>query len=542
MDLKKLPPALFEIVGGAVLVIPIIIGVSRGIDPTDLLFGRVVATLAWTLALRPLHFFVFMLGLVAILLSVYAIFRSRRKEISDRLSYIRYGLYFVSGYLLITYGLHWVLNAIFYRDAFVAYTYLIGVIFLTVLLLQLAIDVRDIGDRHTIIKVGKSIRYLLLIGLALIIVVPTLLPMSGLMPALPTEQPDYGSEAGPYAVTQTRIEQSVPANISNYLIDDNDNSSWYNFIYHPQVPSSDPINMPVVLLMHGYTGTDPSDYRNTVYQLASQGAVVIFVQWVSNVILEGPYEDADDVDIKASNAQYIRYSMAWNAVSQSVDYLLSDDSPLTASMDLSYLLIIGHSMGAGMVPYIATQSVRQGWGDEMLILDMETPWFTGTHPQAQSDFDLLPDHTLVNVATSADDHLTSPCIGVQGFEFFHATLPENNLAFIIIPSDDHGFPRLIASHYLMTDRVNDHLTLWGYLKRVDAMTVMLVENANNNPISTTSYFLGGGEAMISQGEWSDGTPVAPLVYSQDPYGQRGGDNLAEQFIDAHSVGPEICVV
>lgn len=54
------------------------------------------------------------------------------------------------------------------------------------------------------------------------------------------------------------------------------------------------------------------------------------------------------------------------------------------------------------------------------------------------------------------------------------------------------------------------------------------------------YFISEKDEMSSQGNWSDGTPVNPLIYSQDPFGERGGENLALRFLTAHSAGPEIC--
>ena len=144
-----------------------------------------------------------------------------------------------------------------------------------------------------------------------------------------------------------------------------------------------------------------------------------------------------------------------------------------------------------------------------------------------------------------DDHVASPCIGMQQFEKFHNNINptiSGALTYLIAHSDSHGFPRLVASHYLPTNPAHDALSLWGFFKRIGAIAFYLSSIANSEDTDDARDYFTYGEKISIMGQWSDGTPVIPLTFSQDPFGLRGGANLAKQFIESHDYGEEVCVL
>ena len=146
----------------------------------------------------------------------------------------------------------------------------------------------------------------------------------------------------------------------------------------------------------------------------------------------------------------------------------------------------------------------------------------------------------MNIVGYENDHLVSPCIGMWHFERFRdrdgaGELPD--ASFMIIRSDHHGFPRMVASHYLPNAQAVDPLANWGYYKRIDAMADYLVMKVDGNGTGAGQarlYFTGGTNEMLDMGKWSDGRQMNRPHYSTDPFGLRGGDGLIE-YIDEDGI-------
>jgi len=146
---------------------------------------------------------------------------------------------------------------------------------------------------------------------------------------------------------------------------------------------------------------------------------------------------------------------------------------------------------------------------------------------------------MVNVVGYEDDTVLSPCTGMIQHERFFTrdnSTPLNlgQVAYLLIQSDRHGFPRLVATHYLPNDPLRDTLSMFGYHRRTEAMAGFMVADANGEVAmadEAKTYFQGGGENMIGMGLWSDDTPILPLLYSTDPWGIRSGPNILDQLLN-----------
>jgi len=520
-----------------------------GLPIETIFFIRVVEIYLIAFLLRPIASIFFYVAVIGTSIAFYVARKSNESKENSKLTKKAVSLRFLSGWLIMSWILYVIVNSIILRDSLITYPFMIG----STLLFFGILDFGQRGsyerekdsdsDNRQGLTFGRLVhfgRYGLIGLLSLVLIIPTILPMSGFLPTPPENPTGYGGDTGPYAVDKVRLQHEIPSNITNYLVPINDQKEWYIFLYLPQITKLTQI--PVAIYAHGFSVTDPIDYEKTLYQLASRGIAVIFVQYATSVKLAGPFEDAEGTEEMAGNAMYFRYLMEWSGIVQAINEMQNAQLVQPGLLNLDYIQIIGHSLGGGMIPYLATKILQQGWGTTQLILDLESPWYAADHPLVQHNLSWLPNGTIVNIVGTEDDHLASPCIGMQHFELFYADLEISNLAYILMPSDFHGFPRLLATQYVVNDRlVDDTLTRRGYLKRVDAMSDFLVAEANGHESSTIKeYFVGGGQKMISLGNWSDGTPVNPLIYSQDPFGQRTGENLAELFATAHDDGLRIC--
>ena len=56
-----------------------------------------------------------------------------------------------------------------------------------------------------------------------------------------------------------------------------------------------------------------------------------------------------------------------------------------------------------------------------------------------------------------------------------------------VPSDRHGFPRLVASHYLQATEAHDDLADWGFYRRVASQTNWLVASTSNDTINESEW-------------------------------------------------------
>jgi hypothetical protein len=107
------------------------------------------------------------------------------------------------------------------------------------------------------------------------------------------------------------------------------------------------------------------------------------------------------------------------------------------------------------------------------------------------------------------------------------TLPAEQVTFLQVPSDYHGFPRLIASHYLPAVLIRDSLADHSYYPRIEAQADYVASSAWNDDVSAAAakaWFTTEGE-MTDLGEWSDGVSVNPIQIISSPL-ELPDDNLA----------------
>lgn len=548
--------SIAEIIGVLISVLPLIIPISNGEELIDVFFDKAFATLYIALDLRMYNIFTAIFSIITLAILILLLQKKGNKFTSRIRSWLRLASGLLMGYVLIELLLFNLLDALFYRNAFVSIPFMIGILLLIATNLQLYTD-QDVIEMFgqvifkkqrqffSIYKFLRLIKYLVIFILAISLIFSNL-QFIGFSPEPPTSPAGYphdiGSSSRPYEVSRIRISYDLPDHIEQYISPINDSGEFYSYMYVPNLINEPTIKIPVVLMLHGFGSHDLDLFYDHIMRLmASRGAIAIFTQYPLNIDLIGPYEVPDNATDTYHPSFYLRYTTLWEGIKTSIAALQGNNSLLpqdlteyigVSSIDLSNMLVTGHSYGGGATPYIASKILEMGWASSQLIINQEAPFHTGTWPGIETNFSVFESSTIVNVNTYIDDFNFPMCVTMEEYELWYQNLTINkeNLHFTIIQSDSYGFPHLVATHYTPSDPTMDALGDYGVFRRVDAMVAYLLANANGDEATKDDvlpYFTG--DAMLDMGVWSDGTLVNPMLYSQDPLGIRSGPNIADNF-------------
>ena len=258
---------------------------------------------------------------------------------------------------------------------------------------------------------------------------------------------------------------------------------------------------PVVLLVHGYTAHAVGAYQGLVDHLVSNGFVVAFPG----------YTDDFDPDHQ--------YRVVDAGFTTAVDHL-------GGRVDTSRVGVVGHSFGAGMVPWLLQQAGARGWGGESMWAVSFAPWFSffvGDGAIA------VPAQSRVTVVGFDEDRVVDARIGIEVLDSL--ALPAGRRRHVMVRSDRTQSPSIVADHNAPVSLdlprgplATDHLDRWAVFPVVDA---------------TARCALDGGwcDADLSDmGTWPDGRPVQPAIVSGQPVD--AGPHAAQEC-DA-ALNPRLC--
>jgi hypothetical protein len=188
----------------------------------------------------------------------------------------------------------------------------------------------------------------------------------------------------------------------------------------------------------------------------------------------------------------------------------------------------------GLPKIRAAMAAQPGDGDNTAD---DTRRVSPKFPSIMVDYGTIPADTLLICFAGMDNTLVGDtaakkiCLGATA-------VPEKNKDFIIMPSDDHGAPPLVADHFqpLVGDPAFDIANetapevTRGILslaagKSVEGFNPFAPDAFDYNgtwrlfdALCDCAFYgkhceraLGDAPGMRDLGEWSDGTPIAPLV-------------------------------
>lgn len=237
---------------------------------------------------------------------------------------------------------------------------------------------------------------------------------------------------------------------------------------------------PVVFIAHGAGALTPFVYGDLIRNMVSNGNIVVYANqslaWAPGLT----YPQVDAGNVQAAGLM---------------------NSLLGGRMDLSNIGIWGHSSGGGMVPWLAQQAEKHGWGRSSMWLQMTGMYFAfkvGTTGPIH-----LPANARVQVVAFDQDDKSDAGIGIDAFESFD--IPDSQKDHITVRSDvgftaDHFVP----VSWMLSASPADHLDRYGLYRNYQAMADCARFGRNCNA------------DLGFMGTWSDGHQAPRAVVSDNP--------------------------
>lgn len=238
---------------------------------------------------------------------------------------------------------------------------------------------------------------------------------------------------------------------------------------------------PVIFIAHGATALAPIFYQDMIDNMVSNGYIVVYT---NQSLLWDPDITYHQV---AEGAMYAtKWLNLWAG----------------KRMDLNHIGIWGHSSGGGMVPWLAQQAEKVGWGRESMWLHMAAPYFgfkIGTYGPIH-----LPSHAHVQVVNYDQDDGSDASIGINFYKSFD--LPERQKTHIMIHSDGPDFPAEhgIPTSWYFASRPSNHFDFYGVWRNYQALG------------DCARYGDNCDVDLTYMGSWSDGSEATPATISTDP--------------------------
>ena len=264
---------------------------------------------------------------------------------------------------------------------------------------------------------------------------------------------------------------------------------------------------PLAILLHGFANPGYSTYKDWSETLASRGVAVAFIQYPSDVWPEG--HDTYVLHEEGGMSNHPFHVPRTQALYSALDFLTTI---LPQNVNPDNLLVGGHSLGAGYAFIALEWALNYGWGNSSLFVDLEAPYARPVQEDLQVNLSKIPDRFMAHIAISEDDMSVSDCFGVH-----HQQKLGHGAILLEIPSDRHGYPRMVASHYLQASETHDSLADWGFYRRVSYQADWLygIQTNDIQLENTALQNLVESPELTYMGEWSDGKKVKQISVYQD---------------------------
>jgi len=276
--------------------------------------------------------------------------------------------------------------------------------------------------------------------------------------------------------------------------------AWY--VFEPMAPR--PATAPLAIVMHGYFeyegyGSMYELIRHTVLS----GTIVIYPRWQTGEVepCPGPFDPEPCLDAAVAG------------IEGALAHLRADDSRVQPDVDrTSYF---GLSFGG-----ILTANMANRWEQldlpvpqAIFIDDIHDSGLDGPgEPALDDSMDGIPSDVLLECHVGAEGVIAEdPTGGCNALFPLLRHIPAGNKAIVLTRPDDHGRPALSSSHGVCAAQEGEADAYdWGFCWKVwDALRSAVAEG------DPPRHAIGDDPEHLSTGEWSDGTPVAPLEVRHD---------------------------
>ena len=351
-----------------------------------------------------------------------------------------------------------------------------------------------------------------------IIFLGTMLLLSTLSVFGAAEQADYEEIPKPPAQPSSGPGGSDYA--CNQVIKSKHGSSGKQYwIYEPTDPT--PESALLIVFLHGWSAMDPFSYETWIEHIVKRGNIVVYPKYQASLFTQSK-------DFTPNAIAAVKSAIEELQIGKHV------------KPELNNFAIVGHSMGGLMSANMAALSA--GLPEPKAIMCVE-PGVTGAFEL--EDLSKIPESTLLLCVTGDRDDVVGNMDAIRIFEE-SSRIAETNKDLVIVVSDDHGVPSLIADHYAPA-AVGKDLSLWTMITSLlRALTLKILKPIVGIPTTTKphgevnsldyyaywklfdglcdgafyktnrEYALGNTPEQRFMGVWSDGVPVKELIVTDHP--------------------------
>ncbi len=241
-------------------------------------------------------------------------------------------------------------------------------------------------------------------------------------------------------------------------------------------PGDQPTTAPVVVFLHGYNASNPTDYQAWLTHLARKGNLVIFPRFQTRLTLGSEF---------TANAIWaIRDGLSWLNANATV-------KPSTGNG----LVAMGHSYGGVVAVNYANRASAEGLPAAAAILPVfpytENMDNLGSIPASSKLVCVVDDEDMTTGRTGCD---------VVWERTGHMTAENRNYVWMF--SDTYGEPDLRARHSAPHEfSPEDALDFYGFWKLGDGLRNCVILGTD------CEYGIGLASQQRAMGAWSDGTAV-----------------------------------
>jgi pimeloyl-ACP methyl ester carboxylesterase len=294
------------------------------------------------------------------------------------------------------------------------------------------------------------------------------------------------------------VKKNGPYWASGHFMDDN----YKYFVFEPKAPT--PEEAPVVLFLHGWLAYEEKAYLEWIEHIVRKGYMVVWAQYDA---LLSPFSTFADHAVETWEDALAKVDSAtWKLLHVGAEKS-GDGGIMTA--------FVGHSMGGYLSAVLAARIADNpnGLPNPYTVVSLE-PGGLGWLPPG--DLGAMASATKMMIIVGDEDDVVCKSTAVTIWERT-PQIPEGNRDFLLVQTDDWGSPAQIANHYF------PNTTGFRDNGSVDArdfyVTYKLSVAAFNCAFRGVDcdYALGNGHLdQVSMGNWSDGKPLKPMLWIEDP--------------------------
>mgnify|MGYP000005848053 CR=1 FL=1 len=273
------------------------------------------------------------------------------------------------------------------------------------------------------------------------------------------------------------------------------------WLFEPAEPS--PKSAPLLVFNHGWLAMDPIIYRGWLHHLARRGNIVAFPRYQAHALTPA-------------------WEFARNAIGAVRSAIAELRQPGHVAPDLGKFAIAGHSAGGAISADMAALAAAENLPVPRAVMIVQpgrglrgndSPFFPPADPAK------VPKETLWLVVVGDEDRVVGDETA-KGIFRSVPHIPPDHKDYVIVRTDRHGRPPLIADHISPCAPVNpapllmgqgcNALDYYAYWKLFDALTDFAFFGRNRE------FALGNTPEQRFMGNWSDGTPVKELIVTDTP--------------------------